>query len=1246
VDINSGVCTDSAGNNNTAAAPFSRTYDNSFPTVSITSSVSAKTNISPMPVTVTFSETVTGFIAGDIGVDNGTVSDFATSDNRIFTFNLTPVSEGQVKVNIPPNVAQDSSGNNNSAAPQFDRIYDSSEPSVVVTSTAPPYTGVSPIPVTITFSEVVTGFIASDIYVINGTAGNLVSSDNKVFTADIMPVSQGTVTIGVNSGVCTDSAGNNNTASINISRIYDSYQPSVVITSSASDPTSVSPIPVTVTFDETVQGFSVGDIVLTNGTASGFSSSGDSLFSIQVTPASQGQVSASVPAGVCTDNAGNVNTASAQLTVTFDNIAPALTGVCNVVSVNTSTVTLSWPSASDQHFARYEIWYGMAAEDVLSRSRTAILYGPQQNAALSVITASGAAVNTVSDGMYAFKLWAIDSAGNESSFAPVQARVDLSAPDNNARLTLSAILDTAITIRIRTDNVKARDVKYVRLFGALGTTINDTAQTGIRFTAKLPFMADTTIRFIGLGARGMWYVASLLEDSTGLRSAIVNDSIKISNSRPRLDVPDTLVAYEDSLWSYTVTASDSDNDAVTFGLRLAPSCIGLTPSTGIITWMPGNADVGKYPVVIWAADTRRDTVTDTFSLVVRNVNDKPVIDSVFTPDSVKQDETWTGRISVNELDAGDSLTAHWISPLSWLNSLSISRNAASESWSVSFSGIPAKTDTGWNRFEINVKDKSGVTAAIRDSVYVIRVNRAPQVKIQSRRVIWGSAQFKLEGSDDRDTILRYQAALTGISGNAVKINNPLSTKLTGAVFEYYPLVDGRYVFSCFVIDSDSLWSLSPAADTFTITGASSHSFAVADTTWQMLSVPGASFSAQVLKNNGYLAHWDETRSEDKVYKYYAASEEINSTVPGSGYWRQSGDTVSISLTRGQMVDSSVSIRLAKSRYGWNQIGSPYPYPVKWPGTEVVWKWNDAKGDYDEDPSGVLYPWEGCFVLVDSSQTIRISSEPAFTVSGQGKRLKAHFSDIDNWQVKVRLSEGSAVDNDNVFGFSGGAADGKDMLDRPEPPRMNGVRYMYFSHPEWRYAVDEFASDVRRRFGEINVFEAGIAPSSYGAGSKTVMDFFDVKELSGVYLFVATGDSLVMVKEGAAIQVAASSNETMFTTIIATSDKNLANRFPVRFVMRNPYPNPFRNNVTLQYTLPYRWEKNGKINIKPYEVSVKIFDARGRLVKSLADRKQEPGDFRMAWDAKGNTGRICATGNYIVVLKADRFSANRRIVLVK
>jgi hypothetical protein len=285
------------------------------------------------------------------------------------------------------------------------------------------------------------------------------------------------------------------------------------------------------------------------------------------------------------------------------------------------------------------------------------------------------------------------------------------------------------------------------------------------------------------------------------------------------------------------------------------------------------------------------------------------------------------------------------------------------------------------------------------------------------------------------------------------------------------------------------------------------------------------------------------------------------------------------------------------------------------------------------------------MLVDSAQTIGVSNAPAFTVSGQAKRLRAHFAGRDDFLIRIRLLTGTGQDADNIIGFSQGATNGRDAFDRPEPPRMPNQTYMFLAHPEWQYAVDEFASDVRRKFERVNVFQLGIAPSSQNAAKPSLV-FEGVQDLKDVYVYAADMDSLWAVAANTPYEVAASTREVAYKTVFVTNDPRFLDRFPRQFTMGNPYPNPFHPRVTLRYTLPFRWEKNGWFNQDPYVVTISLYDARGRLVRTLVNRKQEPGLYTVVWDGKSNTGRIAGSGAYFMRLTAGKFKGVKRMVMVK
>jgi hypothetical protein len=101
------------------------TVDASSPTAVITSSAGASgstTTTSPIPFTVSFSESVTGFTAGSVILTNGTLNSFSGSGST-YTFNVTPAGGGLVTVNVPANKVQDGAGNGNTASPSFSITY-------------------------------------------------------------------------------------------------------------------------------------------------------------------------------------------------------------------------------------------------------------------------------------------------------------------------------------------------------------------------------------------------------------------------------------------------------------------------------------------------------------------------------------------------------------------------------------------------------------------------------------------------------------------------------------------------------------------------------------------------------------------------------------------------------------------------------------------------------------------------------------------------------------------------------------------------------------------------------------------------------------------------------------------------------------------------------------------------------------------------------------------------------------------
>lgn len=132
---NSGV-SDNAGNAGSGSANSPNyVIDTQNPSVTIASTAANPTNLTAIPVTVTFSEFGTSFVEGDVTITNGTIGSL-TGNGVTYTFNVTPSAQGTVTVAIAANVAQDAAGNNNTAASSVTRVFDGIAPTI--SSSTPP----------------------------------------------------------------------------------------------------------------------------------------------------------------------------------------------------------------------------------------------------------------------------------------------------------------------------------------------------------------------------------------------------------------------------------------------------------------------------------------------------------------------------------------------------------------------------------------------------------------------------------------------------------------------------------------------------------------------------------------------------------------------------------------------------------------------------------------------------------------------------------------------------------------------------------------------------------------------------------------------------------------------------------------------------------------------------------------------------------------------------------------------------
>ena len=82
-------------------------------------------------------------------------------------------------------------------------------------------------------------------------------------------------------------------------------------------------------------------------------------------------------------------------------------------------------------------------------------------------------------------------------------------------------------------------------------------------------------------------------------------------------------------------------------------------------------------------------------------------------------------------------------------------------------------------------------------------------------------------------------------------------------------------------------------------------------------------------------------------------------------------------------------------------------------------------------------------------------------------------------------------------------------------------------------------------------------------------------------------------------------------------------------------NPFRNEARVGYALP-----------RATRVSLTVFTAAGRLVRTLADGNQAPGLHQAVWDGRDDNGRRAGRGVYYCRLQAGGLGGTTKLVMIE
>ncbi|WP_440959189.1 Calx-beta domain-containing protein [Oceanicaulis sp. LC35] len=221
-------------------------------------------------------------------------------------------------------------------------------PDVTLSTSAPdPVSG--PFEVVVDFTRPVTGLELADFTLVNASAVELTGSGER-YTLVVQPSGDGAVSVELPQASAYGSTGHSNTASNTITRQADGTAPELVIMLPGAE--TMGEFSVDFAFSETVMGFELSDISVTNGTASDFEGSGAN-YSVLVTPTTVGSVGIEVGAGAGADEAGNATlaaTASIEASPSANGVTLVLAPGLGDPGLEVDSSTLTNPGAEPLAF--------------------------------------------------------------------------------------------------------------------------------------------------------------------------------------------------------------------------------------------------------------------------------------------------------------------------------------------------------------------------------------------------------------------------------------------------------------------------------------------------------------------------------------------------------------------------------------------------------------------------------------------------------------------------------------------------------------------------------------------------------------------------------------------------------------------------------------------------------------------------------------------------------------------------------
>lgn len=180
--------------------------------------------------------------------------------------------------------------------------------------------------------------------------------------------------------------------------------------------------------------------------------------------------------------------------------------------------------------------------------------------------------------------------------------------------------------------------------------------------------------------------------------------------------------------------------------------------------------------------------------------------------------------------------------------------------------------------------------------------------------------------------------------------------------------------------------------------------------------------------------------------------------------------------------------------------------------------------------------------------------------------------------------------------------------------------------------DKFWAELFMWKGD-NIIGSGVAhlgPASSYTSFNVPVSYYtsDTPDSCNIWLAIYQDSSSSSATAGSVIYI-----DDISLSGVATGVKDL-NKV-ISFQLKQNYPNPFNPSTNIAYSLP-----NGGF------VRLNIYNVNGSLVNTLVSENKSAGEHFSVWDGKNKDGTYVSSGVYIYLITAGKYSASKKMLLLK